>query len=108
MTAVESMEVPNLLAAVAAADVVHDPFPHVVVPGAIPTEWADRLNAEFPPDAVVEAGSAESARGSNQRFSMYASAVARSREISPLWQRFIEEQSSPRFLRHALRIFGAA
>jgi len=107
MSAVESIyDVPNLLGALAPTDVVLDPFPHVIVPRAMPEHWANRLTAEFPPDPIVQAGSSEGPTGSNRRFSMYAAAVAESRDISPLWKRFIEEQTSPRFLRHAFRIFG--
>jgi hypothetical protein len=109
MSALEPMdEVPNLLSAAAPADVVHEPFPHVVVPGALPEHWTARLLAEFPPDPMVQGGSAERNRGSNQRFSMYATAIAESTDISPLWKRFIAEQSSPRFAGNAFRIFGPA
>ena len=108
-SAIESMDtVPNLLSGLEPSDVMHDPFPHVIIRRAMPERWAARLIAEFPPDPIVQAGSAERSSGSNQRFSMYAAAIAESRDISPLWKRFIEEQSSPRFVRHAFRIFGPA
>ena len=107
MSSVTSMDdVPNLLQDLEPTCVVHEPFPHLIVPQALPDDWVRRLNAEFPPDSIVQAGSGEGPAGSNRRFSMYAAAVAKSRDISPLWKRFIEEQASPRFLRHAFQIFG--
>jgi hypothetical protein len=109
MLALEPMdEVPNLLSAAVPADVVDEPFPHVVVPDALPEHWAARLLAEFPPDPIVQAGSAERNRGSNHRFNIYATAVAESRDVSLLWKRFIAEHASPRFVAHAVRIFGPA
>lgn len=95
----------NLLASVQPGDVIRDPFPHIVVRNPLPEDVARLLTAQFPPDEVMIAASPGAPIGSNKRFNIYAKDVAESPRISPLWKDFIAEQSSPRFLQHALRLF---
>ncbi len=95
----------NLLSNVKPEDMRLDPFPHVIIHNALPESVAHRLTAEYPPDEVmIQADAAPS--GSNKRLNIYAGDVADSPRISPLWKQFIEEQSSPRFFRHAMRLFA--
>jgi hypothetical protein len=96
----------NLLENLQPADVVPEPFPHVIVSGALPAQYVERLTEEFPTDAILRTAEPDDASGSNRRVSLYAATVAKRRDVSPLWKRFIEEQSSARFTRHAFRIFG--
>lgn len=95
----------NLLENVTAGAVRPEPFPHLVLHDALPEDLVDRLVAEFPDDETVKSGEPGSPQGSNKRFNIYADAVDRSPKISPLWKRFIAEQSSARFFGHAVRIF---
>jgi len=96
----------SLLENVQQAEIVLDPFPHLIVRKPIPDEIADQLIAEFPPDDVVISGSPGSPMGSNKRFNIYARDVAAHSGIAPIWKAFIREQSSARFVQHLFRLFG--
>src|SRR5438309_7903774 len=85
--------VPSLVATATRADLEVDPFPHLVIRHALPDDVCDRLIAEYPPLDTITGGGDVAA---NTRFDLQAKAV-REAGVSPLWQEFIERQTSNEF-----------
>lgn len=95
----------SLLDNVSQADIVHQPFPHLVVRNALDRELADRLLTHIPPFATPADGQAF---GSNVRVT-YASRVWRQDpSLSQIWKRFLNEHVSQTFLNRLISVFGPA
>ena len=95
--------IPSLLANVSARDVISEPFPHIVVRNVLEDSLCDQLIEEYPELDTIAGG-----RGfeSNNRFNCPASEVIGNDAISPLWQEFVQVQTSPAFYADVLRVFG--
>lgn len=92
----------SLLKNLTSADVVTEPFPHLLIPQALPEELVSRLLATFPSNDVV---SGRDDLPSNARYSFGVKNVREEQRINALWKEFINAQSSPEFLADVLRIF---
>ena len=84
------------------ADIVRDPFPHLVVRGALDAALFETLEKELPDAAILTAG--RSARAIQSDYAAHQ--VAREPRISPLWQRFFAYHTSPDFFQDELGLFG--
>jgi hypothetical protein len=93
----------SLLAEVTAADVVEDPFPHVVVENALDKSVCDCLVREFPPLEVIASAKPY---GSNQLIGYYANDALKGQLLSPLWHEMIRIHTSQPFLGDLTRVFG--
>jgi len=93
----------SLLAGVTAADVVGEPFPHVVVREAFDPELCDRLIAEFPP---LEGMNGYRVGASNMRLNYHATDALRDERLTPLWREMISTHVSQLFLDQLLGLFG--
>ncbi len=93
----------SVLDKVTAADVVCEPFPHIVVPNALDDDVSRRLIAEFPPVDVVTEGQDP---GSNLRFSYPAHKAADDVRVSQSWERVLREHVSQEFFDRLVHLFG--
>ena len=100
----EDAVVQSLLSSVTAADVVVEPFPHVVVRPALDPAVADRLLAEYPSIETITRG-AEYA--SNQAFLYSAGDSLRDPDLSPTWKAFVELHASAAFAHQVFALFDA-
>jgi hypothetical protein len=92
----------SLLSGVTAAQVDTDPFPHVVIRGALEPAVADALLAALPPVEVITEGAAY---GSNEYHQYSAGRSLRSGELPDIWREFIECHVSPSFARQVFDLF---
>jgi len=83
------------------AAIRHDPFPHLVVPDALPTDLYEELERSYPALADV-AGPGPLAN--NRLYKLAAAEVVASPRIAPLWREFFAYHTSAEFFRriHAL------
>jgi hypothetical protein len=93
---------PHVLKNVTPADVIADPFPHIVLERAIPDDVARSLVTKYPAVETIARGEAVS---SNQRFSFSARDVRASSSVDPLWKAAIEAHVSQEFVIDVLRVF---
>lgn len=96
----------SLLAPASAADVVAEPFAHLVRAAALPSGEYRVLAEEFPPLGVL--AHRVPVLESNQAVrSSAARALARS-DLSHTWRRFFELHTSEEYWRDVVRVFGDA
>jgi hypothetical protein len=93
----------SVLAGVSRAQVETDPFPHVVVQGALGRATADALLAELPPVDFLTEGAAY---GSNEYFVTSAGRTLPDAGLAPVWRDFLTVHSSPAFAREVFALFG--
>lgn len=93
----------TVLDKVTKSDVRIDPFPHIVVENALPTEAADVLLHDFPPAKLLTEGKE---LGENQRVSYPANKVRTNETIASSWKDCIESHISQEFLAHVTRLFA--
>ena len=93
----------SLLARVTPADIVEDPFPHVVVRDPLASGLSARLIAEFPPLEVMK-GYRRGA--SNKRLNYHATDALAGEQLSPLWREMLSTHLSQAFLDQLLCVFG--
>lgn len=93
----------SLLSGVTKADVVADPFPHIIVKDCLSDEQCLQLLDGF---ASLETVTKGMEYKSNERFSYCAADVAQNANVSPLWKELIAYHSSGEFLREIIDIFG--
>ncbi len=93
----------SVLSTVTRRDVVRNPFPHILLEGAIDEETCRRLVQEFPPLEVVTQGRPFR---SNKRFSYPAVDVLRNARISAVWRDLVAAHVSQAFLVQFLDVFG--
>ncbi len=96
-------ELESLVARVSKADVVEEPFPHVVVREPLDPELCDQLIAEFPSLDVISEGRPHK---SNQRLNYRARRAADDPLLSPLWRGMVATHVSQGFLDQLLGLFG--
>jgi hypothetical protein len=94
----------SVLSRATRADVVHEPFPHLVVDDALDSAVADRLIAEFPVD-VITGGKTH---GSNKRLNLRAATSIDDPRLSPLWREVVADHVSQTYLDQLLDLFGEA
>lgn len=93
----------SLLEGVGSGAVVPEPFPHVVVEGALEPELYERLAAALPsPQKVV----GDRSVGDNQRVNYFARDVLADPGIEPLWRRFVELHTSTAFFHQVVDLFA--
>jgi hypothetical protein len=92
-----------LLSGVTSADVISEPFPHLVVESVLDESLCDRLVSTFPPLDVLTGGKPY---GSNQLVGYYASEALNDPGIAPLWHEMIRLHTSQSFFDELARVFG--
>ncbi len=85
------------------ADVVHDPFPHLVLEEALEPELYEQLAREFPAAEIVLDGR----RPESNRYYRYAAHdVLGDSRISPRWREFMTCHTSRSFYAEVIALFG--
>ena len=92
----------SLLARVTKADVLVDPFPHVVIHQPYPDEIADQLLADYPPVAKVVG---DEPYAQNKAYYYTACQVLADDAMSPLWKAFMAHHASAAFLTEVYELF---
>jgi hypothetical protein len=92
----------SILHAVRPEDVVWEPFPHVVVDGALEDSLYARLAASFP--AIVDGGAVEN----NAPYRMPASRLLSDVRVAECWKDFVRYHTSRAFFAEVLAVFGDA
>lgn len=93
----------SILKGVTRADVIAEPFPHIVVRNCLSDEQCRQLLGDF---ASLETITKGQPYESNQRFSYCAADVADNPDVSARWKEFIAYHSSSAFLQELLEIFA--
>lgn len=96
------MEQLSLLQRVTSADIQSFPFPHIIVPNALPSELHDELRTSFPSPGKLGIDSTQN----NYRWSTKALDLPNISGISELWKDFISYHSSHLFWSEVVRVFG--
>ncbi|MDT4967176.1 MAG: hypothetical protein QOJ64_1913 [Acidobacteriota bacterium] len=92
----------TLLESVTKAQVLAEPFPHLVVSNPLPQELCLRLTSEYPP---LDTFTGDAPLASNQRFSLSATRALESNRISPLWREFVQLHTSEAFFSQVIKLF---
>lgn len=92
----------SVLQRVSRADVVRDPYPHIVVQDAIPEALCRALIEQYPTPQAVGAGPK-----SNQRWSLPTDDALRSPDVPQVWKDFTRYHASPAFFGEVVDVFGA-
>lgn len=85
------------------ADIVKDPFPHLVIPNALDPDLYARLEAEFPANGVIQKDGKEA--GDNKKHFYGAAKALSDGRVSALWKDFFNFHLSERFYREVLSLF---
>jgi hypothetical protein len=93
----------NLLAAARASEIVHEPFPHLVLRNALDADTCARLLDEWP---AVETLGQGRALGNNERVSYPWRLAKADPLVSTTWKQFLAEQVGPPFLARVTQLFG--
>lgn len=93
----------TLLSKVKPSDVRLDPFPHVVIRDALPSEFISQLLEEYPTIDVI---TKKAPYVSNQRFSYSASHVLGTGTVSPVWEQIVKDHTSKLFWEQIVGLFG--
>jgi hypothetical protein len=96
--------VDSVLARATRTDVLHEPFPHVIVEDALESSLVDQLIEEFPVDAITGGRS----HPSNRRLNLRAATSIEDARLSPLWREIVATHVSQRYLDQLLELFGDA
>ena len=97
----------SLLTRVSADDIIEEPFPHIVVRGALEPELCRQLIDEFPPlDAFTQ--TLLRPYQSNELLVYHASRQLSDPELTPLWRDMVAEHVSQDHLNRLLEIFADA
>jgi hypothetical protein len=92
----------SVLQHVTRADVVREPYPHIVMRDAVPEALCRALIDSYPAPAVVGAGP-----GSNQRWSMPTFEAVQSPDVAAVWKDFSRYHASAEFFGEVVDVFGA-
>ena len=92
----------SILSKVSAADIIHDPYPHIVIENALDETLFQELFESLPPEKLVLDGREKK----NTWFDYPACKVVNNSEITPLWQAFFRYHTSPEFYLELIEIFG--
>jgi hypothetical protein len=92
----------SILRKITRADVVRDPFPHVVIDGALEDELYARLAASFPSaDAIVDGQPIEN----NAPYRMPAARLLGDARVDACWKEFVRYHTSRAFFVEAVSLF---
>lgn len=98
--------IPALLAPASAADVVTEPFAHLLRASALPTTEYQALADQFPPlEAIAEHAPT---LGSNRAVRASAAQALGRVDLSAAWRRFFELYTSDDYWRAVVRVFGGS
>ncbi|MCJ2185394.1 2OG-Fe(II) oxygenase [Novosphingobium beihaiensis] len=100
----EEEPMPPVLARARASDIRTDPFPHIVIPDALPSKDYTRLAAAFPPFERI-AGKCSGQLPSNRRHPMLAHSILRAPDLADCWKAFVRQHSGPAFLERVGELF---
>jgi len=92
----------SLLAELSKADIIDDPFPHIVARNVLDQDLLDSLLEEFPPLEAFPNNS----DASNIRLNLGNAAAMTSEAVSPKWQEFLARNADREHLLHFIRVFG--
>ncbi len=92
----------SILQNLASANIADVPYPHVVIPDALPAALFARLEAEFPDEALLRDGR----EAKETWFDYPACKVLRNAEIGPTWRSFFDYHVSADFFREFVGHFG--
>lgn len=92
----------TVLSRVTKNDIAKDFFPHVVLKNAIDVDVVEKLITEYPKMKVVSQGDSLE---SNKRFSLPASVVFKSSEVSDVWKEFIRIHTTQDFWLQFVHLF---
>lgn len=102
------LSVPTLLDRADHARVVLEPYPHIIIENALPSDAFEALSSSFPTLSDLPS---ELAGANNQRFNLFASwgPTELPKEKTPVpWRDFLEAHSSPDFSRRVFALFEKA
>ncbi len=85
-----------------AADVVVDPFPHLVIHDALPQPLCDALIDAYPPLETLGIDG----RDNNSRWSVTAWEAQQREGIARVWKEFVAYHASPAFFDELVTLFG--
>lgn len=118
------MNVVSLLGQATSADVVMDPYPHLVVKNALPENYYSELERTYPSisslkqlmqDAISEQPDNKKLKRTlrhlkrrNRRVNIPSAFAMKSQQITPLWQDFVSYHSSAEFFHEMVDVFGPA
>ena len=91
----------SILHKVSRGDVVREPFPHVVVDGALEESFYEALMASFPSTDTILGGRPVE---NNAPYRMPAARLLRE-DVSELWRDFVRYHTSPAFFAEVCEIF---
>ncbi len=94
----------SVLQSCTSRDVVLEPFPHIVIENALPSDLVEELISQYPDLGILGVDSSID----NKRWSTPARAVSDNSQISKLWKDMIEYHSSEAFFLELVSIFGDA
>jgi hypothetical protein len=95
----------SLLSSVRRADIRLDPFPHVVVPDALPAHVYARLSADCPGYRRVFCDIPFDRLPDNQRYALSAQLIRDGEDIAQSWKQFAEYHTSAAFLAELAALF---
>jgi hypothetical protein len=95
----------SILHKVSRADIVREPFPHVVVDGALEDDLYARLASSFPPAEVIVDGRAVE---SNAAYHLRTARLLGDPRVAECWKDFARYHTSSAFFREVLSLFGDA
>lgn len=91
----------SILQRATAADLQLDPFPHVVIPNALPDDLYAELEASFPsPEAM-----GIKADRNNHRWNYASRKIRRNKALPQVWRDFIAYHASEAFYRDIVNVF---
>jgi hypothetical protein len=93
----------SILERVRRQDIRLHPFPHVVVPDALPADYYRHLAATYP---TLESVAGPGELPSNKAYRLSAADVVRSGTIDPQWREFFAYHCSPEFFAEFRELWG--
>jgi hypothetical protein len=93
----------SILARARSADIVSDPFPHMVIQDALEPRYYEQLAAEFPAAHIILNGREPI---SNKNFRYAANDVLDDDRISPRWREFVKHHVSQAFFDEVVGLWG--
>ncbi len=92
----------SILSKVSSADIVHDPYPHIVIENALDDALYQELFESLPSEELVLDGREKK----NTWFDYPACKVVDNPNITPLWQEFFRYHTSSQFYLELIEKFG--
>ena len=93
----------SALSNVSKAEVLTDPFPHVVIHDVLDEDLYNQLAEEYPPHSIV---TGEEVIPNNSRLLYDAPETIPDERISPLWREFSARQVTQEFYQEVIDLFG--